>query len=166
METKVVPIRKNKDAFGWMSNMYPFPIAFQGRMYKTSEALFQCLRFPSDCAIIEDIVEQASPLRAKMIAKKNVQEMIVEPQSEEDVANMKLCLLLKVSQWPVLCSKLIQTGDSFIVEDCTSHQHGSGLFWGAALQDDGTWLGKNQLGKLWMQLRKQMQDSSVQPLEC
>ncbi len=44
------------------------------------------------------------------------------------------------------------TGDKIIYEDCTHRQHGSGLFWGAGL-NDGIWVGENWLGKLWMEAR-------------
>ena len=53
--------------------------------------------------------------------------------------------------------ELLATGDSLIVEDVTKRPHGSGLFWGAALQTDGTWLGQNHLGKIWMRIRDNVQ---------
>jgi len=65
-------------------------------------------------------------------------------------------LRLKIEQHPELRETLIESGDAFIVEDCTKRQRGSGLFWGAALID-GSWVGQNWLGKLWMELRQNLQ---------
>ena len=59
---------------------------------------------------------------------------------------------LKLQAHPSLMRQLVATGDAQLIEDCSSRPRGSGLFWGAALQD-GAWMGKNQLGRLWMELR-------------
>ena len=58
--------------------------------------------------------------------------MVVEPLSQQDLDNMRLCLRLKVEQHPELARRLVDTKEEFIVEDCTKRQRGSGLFWGAA----------------------------------
>jgi predicted NAD-dependent protein-ADP-ribosyltransferase YbiA (DUF1768 family) len=73
---------------------------------------------------------------------------------------MELVLWLKLEQHPDLEEKLLGTGESQIVEDCSRRPHGSGLFWGAALQDV-RWVGENRLGKLWMKLREELR--SAQP---
>jgi len=53
-----------------------------------------------------------------------------------------------------LIDELINTGDAWIVEDVTARGDvGGNLFWGAMLVD-GKWVGKNTLGQLWMDLRK------------
>ena len=72
--------------------------------------------------------------------------------SEEDIQNMKLVLGLKVAQHPEIGRKLIETGCEDIVEDCTRRARGSGLFWGASLVD-GSWVGGNMLGEMWMEIR-------------
>ncbi len=68
---------------------------------------------------------------------------------------MRLCLCLKIQQHEHLQTALLATGDEEIVEDCTRRQHGSGLFWGAAIVG-GRVIGDNNLGKLWMELRKDL----------
>jgi predicted NAD-dependent protein-ADP-ribosyltransferase YbiA (DUF1768 family) len=87
--------------------------------------------------------------------------MVVVPQSEEDVRLMGLVLDLKLKAHPGLKTELLATGDATIIEDCTSRPRGSGLFWGAVLQPNGTWKGTNMLGELWMQLRQELAASSV-----
>ena len=145
-------IGKVKDEGGCWGNMAPFPIEYDGELWLTSEALFQAMRF-DDIDIRSAIRNEKSPMGAKMKAKKHKAQMVVEPMSDADLANMRLCLRLKIEQHPELHQMLIESGDAFIVEDCTRRQRGSGLFWGAAFVG-GNWVGQNWLGKLWMELRK------------
>ena len=149
-----VLIGKVKDAHGWLGNMSPHPIEIGDHYFLTSEALFQCLRF-HDPEIIEEICSQTSPMAAKMKAKKHKSEMVVEPMSEEDVDNMRLCLRLKLKQNPELRDHLLATGDEPIIEDCSKRSSRSGKFWGMALLD-GEWVGENTLGILWMELRSEL----------
>ncbi len=150
-----VVIRKVKEEHGCWGNMAPYAVVYNDKTYRTTEALFQALRF-DDESIRSFIREQTSPMTAKMIAKKYRDKMSVVPQSERDLDNMRMCLRLKVDQHPELKKALIDSGEAFIVEDCTKRQRGSGLFWGAALQSDGSWKGENWLGKLWMELREKL----------
>jgi ribA/ribD-fused uncharacterized protein len=150
----VIAFTKVKLPYGWLGNMAPFAVVHKDLKYRTTEALFQSVRF-SDSAIREEIRKQGSPMAAKMIAKKNRSHMAVTPQSQQDLDNMMMVLRLKIEQHPQLLAWLLATQDAIIVEDCSKRQHGSGLFWGAALVD-GEWRGANNLGKLWMQLRTEL----------
>jgi len=141
--------------YGWMGNMSPFPIKFGDDTYRTTEALFQALRF-SDNDIKALIREEKSPMGAKFVAKARVSEMTVEQLSDKDIVNMKMCIKLKVEQHPELAKELLATGDAKIYEDVTNRgDKGSNLFWGAMLVD-GEWVGKNILGNIWMELRKEL----------
>lgn len=149
-----IVIGKVKDDGGCWGNMSPYPIQHEGKRWLTSEALFQSLRF-ADEEIREAIRNEKSPMGAKMKAKKHKAAMVIEPMTDEDLENMMLCLRLKIEQHPKLREMLIESGDAYIVEDCTNRQRGSGLFWGAALID-GHWVGDNWLGELWMELRAEL----------
>jgi predicted NAD-dependent protein-ADP-ribosyltransferase YbiA (DUF1768 family) len=107
--------------------MAPLAVVHEDIRYRTTEALFQVLRF-SDLAIREDIRKQASPMAAKMIAKKNRSQMVVIPQSQRDLDNMAMVLRLKIEQHPQLVVSLLATKQSLIVEDCTKRPGGSGPF--------------------------------------
>ncbi|MBR9800452.1 NADAR family protein [bacterium] len=150
----MILIRKVKDEYGWLGNMSPYPVSHNGKTYRTTEALFQALRFDDD-EIIESIREQKSPMAAKMKAKKHRNRMVVEPLSRDDLDNMRLVLRLKLLQHPKLRTLLFATGDQEIVEDCTKRPRGSGLFWGAA-EANSQWIGENWLGRLWMDLRAEL----------
>lgn len=141
--------------------MAPYALTFEGKEWRTSEALFQARRFAVDDPIREEIRQQGSPMAAKMLAKTHVERMIIKPQSEDDLKLMAEILRLKVDSHPVLKQWLLETGDAEIIEDCTKRQRGSGLFWGAALQEDQTWKGSNYLGKLWMLVRNDLRMSDV-----
>ena len=132
--------------------MSPFPVTCNGVEWRTTEALFQALRF-EDQDIRNEIWESKSPMAAKMIAKKHKEKMIVEPLSEIDLNNMRFCLRLKVDQHPQIRKDLLLTGNACIIEDVTNRgRRGSNLFWGALLKDE-SWEGKNWLGILWVEIR-------------
>lgn len=137
--------------FGWLGNMSPYPITYDNKIWKTSEALFQALRFDDD-EIREIIRLEKSPMGAKMKAKKYKSRMKIAPLSKEDVSNMKMCVTLKLDQHPGLLEELSSTRGMEIYEDVTSRPRGSGLFWGAKKTDTG-WEGDNILGKIWMSIR-------------
>lgn len=140
--------------YGWLGNMSPYPIEYGKATWRTSEALFQAMRF-DDEEVREAIRAEKSPMGAKFKMKAHKEKIIVEPHSKLDVLNMAMCLKLKVQQHPELKEWLIETGDAYIYEDVTARGNkGGNLFWGAMLVD-GELVGENTLGKLWMSLRKQ-----------
>ena len=145
--------------FGWLGNMAPYPVTYGGKTWRTTEALFQALRF-EDESIRESIRQKASPMAAKMIAKKHKASMVVEPMSSADLDNMRLVLRLKLQAHPALRQQLLATGAARLVEDCSRRAKGSGLFWGAARRE-GQWVGENWLGRLWMEVRGSLRDAST-----
>ena len=82
---------------GWMGNMAPYSIEYEGKEWRTSEALFQSMRF-EDESIKEIIRLEKSPMAAKMKAKKFRAQMVIVPMSEKDVENMRICVRLKIEQ--------------------------------------------------------------------
>ena len=150
-------IRKVKEPHGWLGNMSPYPIEFNGKRFRTTEALFQAMRF-EDEEVIEEIRAEKSPMAAKFVAKRNKERMVIEPCGEKDIENMRECLRLKLLQHPELKELLLATREEDIVEDCSKRRRGSGLFWGAALEGD-VWEGQNWLGTLWMEQRAKLRCS-------
>jgi ribA/ribD-fused uncharacterized protein len=151
---KIIAFTKVSLPYGWLGNMAPFPIAYEGLEYRTSEALFQCLRFAGHPAVQELIRAQRSPMAAKMTARahRHLLKRTTWDEAEDDIERMRLCLELKLAQHPDLLPQLIATGDAVLIEDCTKRPHGSSMFWGAVFSN-GAWVGRNVLGKLWMELR-------------
>ena len=157
-ETAQIKITKVKEEYGYLSCMSPHPIFYNNQMYRTCEALFQSLRFEGHPEVQRLIIEQKSPMAAKMKARKN-KDLLNRgekwDEADEDLERMKLCLKLKLEQHPELKQMLIDTGKAEILEDCTSHPRESAKFWGI-VNNNGTWEGKNNLGKLWMELREEI----------
>jgi ribA/ribD-fused uncharacterized protein len=150
----MILIRKVAEPFGWLGNMAAFPVTWKEKTYRTTEALFQVMRF-EDEEVIEAIRSAKSPMTAKMVAKKHRSLMVAEPMGSSDIDNMRWVLRLKLEQHPQLKQELLDTGEEEIVEDCTKRPRGSGLFWGAAFKNS-EWVGQNMLGHLWMELREEV----------
>ena len=148
----VIEFTKVDLPYGWLGNMYGSPIHYNGKIWKTSEALFQALRF-EDEGIRELIRNEKSPMGAKMKAKTNKDKMVVVPMSEGDVENMRMVVRLKFDQNPVLKSKLKISGDHVIIENIGSRNGERHLFWGMK-KVDGEWIGSNVMGKILMEVRR------------
>jgi len=155
---KEIAFTKVSLPYGWMGNMAPYPVTHEGVEYKTTEALFQSLRFEKYPEIQKEIIEQKSPMAAKMVAKSH-RELLVKDGykflGNQDIEYMKLCIDLKLDQHPELAKQLIETGNSVIIEDCSSRPQESGLFWGSAYQNN-VWVGKNVLGNILMEKRAEL----------
>lgn len=146
---------KVKLPYGWLGNMAPFKIMYAGKEWRTTEALFQALRF-TDETIREAIRLERSPMGAKFVAKRHAAKMTVVPTSAEDVAIMETVLRLKLEQHPQLKELLLATEDDVIIEDVTKRGAGGRhLFWGMSVES-GDWFGQNTLGKLWMKIRREL----------
>lgn len=149
----------SKQPYGWMGNMSPYPVMWEGKMWKTTEALFQAMRFPPETPFPELIRNESFPMSAKLKAKANEKWMNVEQLSKSDLNNMYTCIKLKVTQHPNLLIELLNTGNKEIYEDVTKRgDKGSNLFWGAIKKPSGEWVGDNKLGVLWMKLREELKN--------
>jgi len=67
---EVVWFRKTKEAYGGLSNMCSgYPLRINGHKILTSEAIYQACRFPNLPDVQQLIIEQKSPMTAKMKSK-------------------------------------------------------------------------------------------------
>ena len=149
----MVFIRGVDEQHGWMGNMSAHSVIHQNQTFRTTEALFQWLRFDGHPEIQKRLIAEKSPMAVKMVAKKH-RRLLVNPDSAIDLKMMRVCLKLKIEQHAELKEKLLATGDKLIVEDCSARPRGDAFYWGMALIER-QWVGENHLGKLWMELRKQ-----------
>ena len=150
-----ITITKVSDPYGWLSCMSAHPVSYKGNNFRTVEALFQWLRFQNFPNVQKVIIDQKSPMGAKMKARKNRELLnrgIKWDEHPDDLPLMKMCLELKIDQHPQLKAELLNTGNAVIIEDCTTHDRESARFWGM-VKKDGQWIGDNELGKLWMEIR-------------
>lgn len=152
----VVRFRKTAEEFGGLSNMAPgFPVVVLGHRIRTSEALYQACRFPHMPEVQQMILNESSPMTAKMRSKPYRKDS--RPDWDDvRVKVMKWCLRVKlVHNWNKFSQLLLSTGDCPIVEDSRKDN-----YWGAMPQEDDTLNGQNVLGRLLMDLRKKLREDS------
>ena len=146
-----IGFRKVRDSYGWLGNMSAHPIEYKGKIWRTCECLFQCLRF-EDEDIIEMLRNKRSPMTVKMKSKKYKDRMVVEVMSGRDVDNMRLVVGLKYEQYEWIKEELRKLRGKVIYEDVSNRRGGKRkLFWGGKLEG-GQFIGENVLGKIWMEL--------------
>lgn len=146
-----ITFRKTEEEFGGLSNMATgYEIELNGMKIGTSEALYQACRFPFSAEVQEMIIEQKSPMTAKMKSKPFRSE--TRPDWEDvRIPIMRWCIRAKLAcNWVKFGELLLATGKKDIVED--SHRD---RFWGAVATEEGDRLvGINALGRLLMELRE------------
>lgn len=154
---------KTNERFGGLSNMAPgFPIVVNGVRIRTSEALYQACRFPRRPDIQRQIINDPSPMTAKMRSKPYRSDTREDWESVR-VGIMRWCLRMKLAQnWSTFGTLLLSTGDMPIVEKKVRRKD----FWGATEQPDGTLLGMNVLGRLLMELREELKTDAAGQLHC
>lgn len=147
---QVVSFRKTTEDFGGLSNMAPgYPIYVLGFRIRTSEALYQACRFPHIPQVQRMIIEETSPMTAKMRSKPFRDDS--RPDWEDvRVKIMRWCLRAKLlHNWTAFSKLLLATGDRPIVEDSRKDD-----YWGAKGGEDNLLAGRNVLGRLLMELRE------------
>lgn len=145
--------RKTTEIYGGLSNMAGgFPLFVEGIPVPSSEALYQACRFPHMPDVQKLILEQSSPMTAKMKSKP------YRPDTRPDweaikVPIMKWCLRVKLAQnWDKFSKLLLSTGSKAIVEDSSRD-----TYWGAKEIGPDLLEGQNVLGRLLMELRQKLQ---------
>jgi type I restriction enzyme S subunit len=126
-----------------------FSLQVNGIRVRTSEALYQACRFPHLPELQSLIIEQRSPMTAKMKGKPHQQNSRPD-WNRVRVRVMRWCLRVKLAQnWRSFSELLMKTGVHPIVEESRKD-----AFWGAKPVDDRTLVGMNVLGRLLMELRE------------
>jgi len=151
--SEVASFRKTNEPLGGLSNMAPgFPIFLLDRKVRTAEALYQACRFPHLPKVQALILNESSPMTAKMRSKPYRQDS--RPDWDHvRIPIMKWCLRAKlINNWDRFETLLLSTGDKPIVEDSRKDS-----FWGAVPDKEAPTLsGQNVLGRLLMELREKL----------
>ena len=141
---------KTRELFGGLSNMAPgFPLQVNGIRIRTSEALYQACRYPHRPDLQRRIIDERSPMTAKMRSKPYRHDSRRD-WNQVRVNVMRWCLRVKLAQnWDIFSKLLLDTGEQSIVERSRKDD-----FWGAKPVDERTLVGMNVLGRLLMELRE------------
>jgi ribA/ribD-fused uncharacterized protein len=151
--------RKTDEPFGGLSNMADFPLRVNGVPFRTSEALYQVCRFPRYPEVQQEIIDQASPMAAKMKSRRH-NDKTRRDWAVVKFAVMRWCLQVKLCQHADRFSELLlSTGEKCIVEE--SHRD---WYWGARPITDDLLEGCNMLGQLLAELRQDLQSSNGERL--
>ncbi len=149
IDDSIITFCKTKDPFGGLSNMAAgYPITIGDMTYRTSEALYQACKFLNYPEIRRRIVNERSPIAAKMCSRANA-DLVRLDWNAIKIPVMRWCLEMKLHHNMVKFGDLLlSTGTKTIVEYSRND-----LFWGAVLYVPGVLQGSNILGKLLMDLR-------------
>lgn len=136
---------KTKDAFGGCSNMAGgFPITVNDVVVRTSEALYQAMRFPDHPDVQSAILAERSPMAAKFVAKAHNKK--TRPDwMEVRVLLMMWCVLAKLRCNPTSFKAVLDETDGMIVIEKSFKDD----FWGAKPRAEGLF-GANVLGQIIM----------------
>lgn len=152
-----VSFRSTKGPHGGLSNMAGgFPLRVNGVFVPSTEALYQACRFPHNASAQTAIIREKSPMTAKMVSRRFLQE------TRDDwlairVDVMRWVLRVKLVQhWQRFSQVLLETGEYPIVEDSRNDD-----FWGAIRRGRDELVGRNILGRLLMELRETLPGKNV-----
>ena len=156
-----ITFRKTRERYGALSNMaMGYPVMVNGIWIPTSEALYQACRYPDKPDLQRLIIEQRSPMTAKMKAKRFTIDTRHDWESVR-VMIMRWCLRVKLAQnWNSFSELLLSTGEAPIVEDSRKD-----AFWGAKRTDNGSMVGTNAMGRLLMELREELKKTNHDQLK-
>lgn len=129
--------------YKFLSNFYEHPVALSGITYRCAEGAFQAQKDPSRAEEFKDL----SGKEAKHLGR---QVHLNEHWNQVRLLVMDDVLHAKFED-PELRQKLLDTGDAELIEGNTWGDR----YWGVCA---GT--GENNLGKLLMELRKELRDAS------
>jgi len=155
LRSESVVFCKVNEPYGGFSNMAPgFPLWFEGLDYRTSEHLYQSLRFPQHPLVQERIRNNPSPMGAKMSTRPFRATHSRSDWEEICVEVMRFCLRLKLNSYRTsFGGLLLSTGDKPIVEESRRNRSDP---WSARAKGRDILEGENGLGVLLMELREEL----------
>ncbi|MBL7872100.1 MAG: NADAR family protein [Cyclobacteriaceae bacterium] len=139
-----------KKDYGGLSNMCSgFNLNVNQIDILTSEALYQALRFPDFPDIQSQIIQEKSPMTAKMVSKKHIDKTRSDWDNVK-VDIMRWCLKAKLAQNFLKFGLLLESTNSKPIVEYSKKDG----FWGAIpAKNNKTLTGINALGRLLMELR-------------
>ena len=152
-----ITFKSTKGHYGSLSNMAPnYPVYINGARLRTTEALYQALRFPNNPEIQKEIIQYASPISAKRYGRTQIIKTRKDWNSIRFKV-MKFCIEIKLYQnYEIFSQMLLATKDLPIVEFTDKDK-----VWGAILEGD-YYVGTNALGRLLMELREKVKNNNFE----
>lgn len=146
---RMEPISGFNNDNNYLSNYFSARVEWDGRVWPTVEHLYNARKCP-ELAHQEEIRSAGKPGQAKQAAYR-LPWRVDWPEVRVEI--MLDCVRRKFTQHPDLARKLKTTGDALLVEKNWWHDN----FWGDCVcKRCIPKNGENQLGKILMQIRKEM----------
>ena len=131
-----------KGEYFFLSNFYPTKIKYNGIQYLNNEAAFQAQK----CTTMEDRIKFSylNPSDAKRLGRRII---LRNDWESVKISIMHDIVFEKFKQNPHLTKKLLDTGDVYLEE---------GNNWGDRIWGTVNGVGRNELGKILMEVRKEL----------
>ena len=156
---EAVVFRKTRETWGGLSNMAAgFPIRVGSVQVRTSEALYQAMRFSRHPEIQRKVLGESSPMAAKMVTKPFRESHGLEDWEEKRVDVMRWALRVKFACNPQTFGTLLRDTFPLPIVEISPRDR----FWGAKPRGYEL-LGLNTLGKLLMDLRDELDQITAVP---
>lgn len=143
-------INKFDGEYAFLSNYYNSPITYKGYVCATVEHAFHAAKTDNDKEI-HAIVSAPTPGKSKRLGR----QCTLRTDWEEIKDHVMRTLLCKKFAIPELRDKLLATGDATLIEGTTWHDN----YWGVCSCEKCGGRGKNRLGELLMEIRKELRES-------
>lgn len=128
--------------YNCLSNFAAYQVQYDGEVWMTAEHAYQAQKF-NDSELKDRIKNCSSAYAAKLFASEHEDE-VHDDWLEVNASIMQEILQAKLDQHPDIKNKLGASRDMTIIEDSDDK------FWGRGPENNG----ENMLGKIWMELRK------------
>ena len=153
---ELAPFMRSKDRYGRLSNMTGgFPMTVAGTPHSGPESLYQALKFPDRPDIQKDIGRQPNGMAAKKRAYRPDNPHVRPDWDRVKPYAMMVALGTKLRRHPdAFAAALMETSGRLCVE--VSYRD---FYWGAKPQGDGSYLGRNVLGRLLTELRRNLEQA-------
>ena len=141
------PITSFSGEYAFLSNFFPHSMEVDGDLCQTNEHAFQALK-TDDTAERKKVHEAKTPASAKSLGKR------VTLRADWDTLRfevMERIVRIKFAD-PHMAARLLATGKRELIEGNTWRD----VVWGCIITKDGLWRGRNELGKILMQVRKEL----------
>lgn len=161
--------KKTSEEFGVFSNMAGKAVGLNSLTVasiaiRTSEHLYQASRYPDRLDIQQAVLDQASPMFAKRVAKKK--EYLTHCRADWDTIQldvMRWAIRVKLTfNYDQLGRVFLLSGQRPIVEIAPKDTT-NGRYWGTAIQEQML-VGTNVMGQLLMELRQDFRTKTRQEL--
>lgn len=147
--------RRTDDEFGGFSNMSrAFPLKIYGTRIRTTEHLYQAMRFPQSPEIQSEVLEAKKPRAAKLVARAH-DDLTRDDWFEVRVNIMRWCLSIKLAQHLTRFGELLDASGSRPIVEFSKRDS----FWGAAPDGDRQLVGQNVLGQLLDECRLKLRQA-------